>query len=76
MRSDNLQIVMPAHNEANSIGEQILKIDKVLKKKIKFTFLICEDGSEDGTLNILNGLKKKFKIQVISKKKNKDTPEQ
>jgi len=69
MRSDNLQIVMPAHNEANSIGEQILKIDKVLKKKIKFTFLICEDGSEDGTLNILNGLKKKFKIQVISKKK-------
>ena len=69
MRSDNLQIVMPAHNEANSIGEQILKIDKVLKKKIRFSFLICEDGSEDATLKILNLLKKKFKIHVISKKK-------
>ena len=54
MKIDNLQILMPAHNEANSIGSQISKIDKILKKKIRFSFLICEDGSDDETLKILN----------------------
>ena len=69
MKIDNLQILMPAHNEANSIGNQISKIDKILKKKIRFSFLICEDGSDDETLKILNKLKRKFKIHIISKKK-------
>jgi len=69
MKSDNLQILMPAHNEANSIGSQILKIDKVLKKRIRFSFLVCEDGSVDETLKILTILKKRFKIQIVSKKK-------
>ena len=69
MKIDNLQILMPAHNEANCIGNQISKIDKILKKKIRFSLLICEDGSDDETLKILNKLKKKFKIHIISKKK-------
>jgi len=69
MKNDNLQILMPVHNEANNIGKQISKISKILQKKIKFTFLICEDGSEDGTLEVLNKLKRKFKIKIISKKK-------
>ena len=69
MKIDNLQILMPAHNEANSIGSQISKIDKILKKKVRFSFLICEDGSDDETLKILNKLKRKFKIHIISKKK-------
>ena len=60
---------MPVHNEANNIGKQITKISNILKKKIKFTFLICEDGSDDGTLEILKKLQRKFKIKVISKKK-------
>ena len=60
MKIDNLQILMPAHNEANCIGNQISKIDKILKKKIRFSFLICEDGSDDETLKILNKLKKKI----------------
>ena len=69
MKSENLQILMPVHNEANNIGKQITKISNILKKKIKFTFLICEDGSDDGTLEILKKLQRKFKIKVISKKK-------
>ena len=67
MKSDNLQILMPVHNEANNIGKQITKISNILKKKIKFTFLICEDGSDDGTLEILKKLQRKFKIDCISK---------
>ena len=51
---DKLEILMPAHNEENSIEEQILNISRILKEKINFSFLICEDGSEDNTLEILN----------------------
>ena len=71
--SNSLQILMPAHNEGKNIKKHITKVNNVLKKKIKFSFLICEDGSSDNTLAILKKLEKKFKIQILSKKKNKDT---
>ena len=44
----------------------ITKVNNILKKKIKFSFLICEDGSSDNTLEIFKKLKKKFKIQILS----------
>ena len=58
MKKKDLQILMPVHNEENSIEQQIAKISRILKKKIKFSFLICEDGSRDNTLKILNKIKK------------------
>ena len=59
---------MPVHNEGKYIKNHITKVNNVLKKKIKFSFLICEDGSSDNTLEILKRLKKKFKIRLLSKK--------
>ena len=49
-------------------NNHITKVNNILKKKIKFSFLICEDGSSDNTLEILKKLKKKFKIRILSKK--------
>ncbi len=66
--SNSLQILMPAYNEGKNIKNHITKVNNILKKKIKFSFLICEDGSSDNTLEILNKLKKKFKIRILSKK--------
>ena len=66
--SNSLQILMPVHNEGKYIKNHITKVNNVLKKKIKFSFLICEDGSSDNTLEILKRLKKKFKIRLLSKK--------
>tara|TARA_B100001027_G_scaffold150248_1_gene105345 strand:+ start:228 stop:911 length:684 start_codon:yes stop_codon:yes gene_type:complete len=59
---------MPVHNEGKYIKNHITKVNNILKKKIKFSFLICEDGSSDNTVEILKRLKKKFKIRVLSKK--------
>ena len=59
---------MPAHNEGKNIKNHLTKVNNILKKKIKFSFLISEDGSSDNTLEILEKLKKKFKIQILSKK--------
>ena len=66
--SNSLQILMPAHNEGKNIKNHLIKVNNILKKKIKFSFLICEDGSSDNTLDILKKLKKKFKIRILSKK--------
>ena len=66
--SNSLQILMPAHNEGKNIKNHITRVNNILKKKIKFSFLICEDGSSDNTLEILKRLKKKFKIRILSKK--------
>jgi len=66
--SNSLQILMPAHNEGKNIKNHLTKVNNILKKKIKFSFLICEDGSSDNTLDILKKLKKKFKIRILSKK--------
>ena len=66
--SNSLQILMPAYNEGKNIQNHITKVNNILKKKIKFSFLICEDGSSDNTLEILKKLRKKFKIRILSKK--------
>ena len=58
--SNSLQILMPAHNEGKNIESHITKVNNILKKKIKFSFLVCEDGSSDNTLEILKKLKKKI----------------
>ena len=65
--SNSLQILMPAHNEGKNIKNHLTKVNNILKKKIKFSFLICEDGSSDNTLEILKKLKKRFKIRILSK---------
>ena len=66
--SNSLQILMPAHNEGKHIKNHIIKVNNILKKKIKFSFLICEDGSSDNTLETLKKMEKKFKIRILSKK--------
>jgi len=68
MKKNKLQILMPAHNEEKSIKEHIYKINKVLKNRINFSYLICEDGSTDNTLKILKQLSKKLKIKILTKK--------
>ena len=69
--SNSLQILMPAHNEGKNIKNHLTKVNNILKKKIKFSFLICEDGSSDNTLETLKKMEKKYKIRVLSKKKKK-----
>ena len=68
MKNVELQILMPAHNEAKTIRKHIINIHKNIRKKINFSFLICEDGSSDNTLQILNGIKKKYKIKILTKR--------
>tara|TARA_Y100001958_G_C21102095_1_gene451717 strand:- start:41 stop:742 length:702 start_codon:yes stop_codon:yes gene_type:complete len=69
--SFGLEILLPVFNEAKYIEELLFGIDKALKNKINYRFLVCEDGSTDGTKKILKNLKKKYRIKLISEKKRK-----
>ena len=56
-----LSIVLPVFNEANSIEFVLREWQKeLIKHKISYDFLICEDGSTDGTKEILLKVKRKY----------------
>ncbi len=61
-----LQILMPVYNEAQSIEETIKEIYDTLIGKIDFQFIISEDGSSDGTKEILKKLKDVYPMILIS----------
>ena len=62
---------MPVYNEAKSIEKTIEEIFITLKEKIDFEFIISEDGSTDGTKEILKKLKDKYPIILISEQGRK-----
>ena len=64
--NDSLEILMPAHNEAKSLSKLIPEIHNNINGKIDYTIIICEDGSTDNTLEVIEDFKKKFPIKLIT----------
>jgi glycosyltransferase involved in cell wall biosynthesis len=60
---NSLSIIIPTHNEVKSI-EYVLNVWHTYLKniKIKHEFVICEDGSTDGTKELVLKLTKKYPI--------------
>jgi dolichol-phosphate mannosyltransferase len=55
-----LSIVIPAYNEAESIGETIEELVSVLsEKQMNYEILVVNDNSKDNTLEVLESLKAK-----------------
>jgi glycosyltransferase involved in cell wall biosynthesis len=67
-----ISIVLPAYNEAESLPEAYKKITKVMKKnRYNYEIIVCDDGSTDKTLKILERINKADKkLKVISLAKN------
>ena len=70
MKSE-LEILLPVYNEVEYLEKLLSGIHKSINKKIRYNFLICEDGSTDDTKEIIKKLKKKYKIRLITGKKRK-----
>ena len=64
--TEKLQILLPVYNEASSIKKTLFDIYEALKDKVNFEFIITEDGSTDNTKEILNDLKQKLPMTLIS----------
>lgn len=63
-----LSIIIPVYNEKNTILEILKKIDQVVFADCEKEIIIVDDGSTDGTREILKNLGERYK--VIFKEKN------
>ncbi len=66
---NNLWIVMPVYNEEEAVSAVIDEWQQCLSKYLdNYTFCIINDGSKDGTIDILRECEKKYKqIHIIDK---------
>jgi len=53
----DLSVVIPVHNEEESIGQLIGEITKALSEKYQHEIIVVDDGSMDGTLEVLLKIK-------------------
>lgn len=63
-----ISFLILANNEAKTIKKEIDNILD-LKKKLKFNLVVVQDGSNDGTFEILNKIHKTKKIILFNKRK-------
>jgi len=59
-----LEVLLPVHNEAESIEGTIREIYTELSKKVNVGFIICEDGSKDNTQEILRRLANELPMRL------------
>src|SRR3972149_3898464 len=65
----NLSVILPVYNERFTIGSILSEWIKQLNKyNLKYQFLICEDGSTDGTKEFLQKLKKNYPLLILTHK--------
>jgi dolichol-phosphate mannosyltransferase len=58
--SVELQIVMPVHNEAGVIGTTLKEWHEALSPRVNVQFILTEDGSKDGTQEVLTKLAARY----------------
>lgn len=65
----DLTVILPVYNEKDSIATILKEWNNELDRhKITYGFLICEDGSTDGTKEFLKTLKNTYPLTLLSHK--------
>lgn len=60
-------ILLPAYNEAKSFSPLFTKIKGIMSSLQKdYIVIVCDDGSNDDTVDILNKYKGKFPLEIIT----------
>jgi dolichol-phosphate mannosyltransferase len=63
--SPELQILLPIHNEAESIAATVREIYEEVSPLARLEFLLCEDGSKDNTKEVLRALAKEVPAKLL-----------
>lgn len=71
MKQLDLQIILPVYNEARGIEQVIREIQTEIGKRIRMEFIISEDGSTDGTKQVLQKLQGDISMILLMSKKRK-----
>jgi glycosyltransferase involved in cell wall biosynthesis len=69
---DKVSIIFPVYNEKETI-EHVLKEWEIefIKQKVIYEFVVCEDGSTDGTSEFLKKIKEKYNLNLNQAKKRR-----
>jgi len=57
-----LSIIVPVYNEKNTIAEILKKVENAQLEGVEQEIIIIDDGSSDGTRDLLKGLEDKYRI--------------
>lgn len=69
---DDLSIIFPVYNERGTLERVIKEWQYELNKnKIIYKFIICEDGSVDGTKELIKNIKNKYNLVVSQKRQRR-----
>ena len=60
MAAPDVEVLLPVHNEGESIEATIREIYDELSPRINVGFIVCEDGSRDNTKDVLTRLAKEL----------------
>jgi dolichol-phosphate mannosyltransferase len=69
--SPALDVLLPVHNKAESIAGTIREIYDTLAPRLPLRFIVCEDGSVDGTQQVLTHLAQSYPIQLLMSEQRK-----
>lgn len=70
--SKKIFILLPAFNEENSFGPLIKSLSETMEsEKRDYHIIICNDGSTDNSVEVLEKLKETYTFEVISHKINR-----
>jgi dolichol-phosphate mannosyltransferase len=61
-----LEVLLPVHNEVESIEATIDEIYRVISPIVAMRFILSEDGSSDGTPQLLQKLTERYPIKLIT----------
>lgn len=66
-----ITILLPVHNEAKTIEKTILEFYREIGTKIPIEIMVSEDGSTDGTKQVLLKMNRKIPMKLILEKERK-----
>lgn len=64
--SIEVEVLLPVHNEAQSVERTLDEIHRVVSGTANMRFIITEDGSNDGTPQILEHLAARYPMKLMS----------
>lgn len=67
----DVQILLPVHNEAESIEATVHEIYRVISQHARVQFILCEDGSRDNTQEVLTRIAETIPCKLLMSKERK-----
>jgi glycosyltransferase involved in cell wall biosynthesis len=73
MSTKTVAVAIPAYNESEGIGEFLVEIDDALASAGDVVFVVVDDCSTDGTVDVVEGVRHKLRGELIVKQMERNS---